>query len=181
MPSAIFVAPLRGVVQFAIPAWSTTLMLARPIFVLSLLLAFSGCRVTSDVGKQCELKKRDPTDPTGVKAVTLTERELQDYQGDFIFFGATECEDLVCIRDKDAPRNSNLDAAAFGYCSRPCSLNSTRACEVTEATSDTRAMDCRALLLDEQTLSTICQDNAEFCKNVFNSTQSPYYCARLGS
>jgi hypothetical protein len=127
------------------------------------------------------LVRKNPTDSK--KSVALLEKEIKANK-DFISFGATECEDLVCVRDSSftRPTNSTDDSQAVGYCSRPCIPTSTLTCVAASAAdnenSSPNKLTCRALLLDEATLAAIkTQDPATFTR-YFGGTTSTYFCAR---
>ena len=148
---------------------------------LSLLAALSlpsACRVNTDLGRSCQLVKKNPDG--GSTSVPIVEADLPSANKDFISFGATECEELVCVRDAYVPRTGVATAPATGYCSRSCVANSTIACPAANSADDTdpvRKLTCRALLLDEQTLGAICTNDPGTCQQL-GDTRSPYFCAR---
>lgn len=148
---------------------------------LSLLAALalpSACRVNTDLGRSCQLVKKNPDG--GPTSVPIVEADLPGANKDFISFGATECEELVCVRDAYVPRTGVATALATGYCSRSCVANSTIACPAANPADDTdpaRKLSCRALLLDEQTLGAICTNDPGTCQQI-GDTRSPYFCAR---
>ncbi|HEX4803220.1 MAG TPA: adventurous gliding motility lipoprotein CglC [Myxococcaceae bacterium] len=148
---------------------------------LSLLAALalpSACRVNTDLGRSCQLVKKNPDG--GPTSVPIVEADLPGANKDFISFGATECEELVCVRDAYVPRTGVATAPATGYCSRSCVANSTIACPAASPADDTdpaRKLSCRALLLDEQTLGAICTNDTGTCQQI-GDTRSPYFCAR---
>jgi len=157
-------------------------MAARRLWLfLSLLAALalpSACRVNTDLGRSCQLVKKNPDG--GSTSVPIVEADLPSANKDFISFGATECEELVCVRDAYVPRTGVATAPATGYCSRSCVANSTIACPAANPADDTdptRKLSCRALLLDEQTLGAICTNDPATCQQI-GDTRSPYFCAR---
>lgn len=186
-------------------------MSSRVAVLLSALLFASGCQVTTDLGKQCVLRKKqtkldaqgnpicvkDSSDQCVMKndqvvyeteVVNIKERELTSGQ-DYIAFGATDCEDLICVRDVDSPANpeydpsnpEKLEASALGYCSRACIQGSDASvCDVTDSsvpdTLKTR-MDCRSLLLDQASLDALRASDPEAYRSTFGDTNSPYFCA----
>ena len=157
-------------------------MAARRLWLfLSLLAALalpSACRVNTDLGRSCQLVKKNPDG--GSTSVPIVEADLPSANKDFISFGATECEELVCVRDAYVARTGVATAPATGYCSRACVANSTIACPAANAADDTdpaRKLSCRALLLDEQTLGAICTNDPGTCQQL-GDTRSPYFCAR---
>ena len=93
-----------------------TLLLGVPLF-------FNACRVATDLGLPCQLVKKNPDG--GTTSVPILESDLPGGNKDFISFGATECEDLVCVRDAKVPRTGVPGAAALGYCSRACVPNAS--------------------------------------------------------
>ena len=140
----------------------------------------TGCRVDTDLGVECNLVRKDPADTNpddGYNFLPILEGEVTEGK-DFISFGAVECEDYVCVRDKDFPKGSSPNVQAKGYCSRRCAPTSPQPCPGAEANLPPgKSMTCRALILDEQTLGTICHDDPTTCTRVFGDTRSPYLCA----
>ena len=139
---------------------------------------FAACKISTDLGTPCFLVKANPDG--GTTAVRLREGDLPDAGKDFIAFGATECEDLVCVRDSNYPRNSDPNANATGYCSRAC-VPTSGACPAANSSDDNdpnKKLNCRALLLDDQTIAAICTQDPAKCNQYFGGTRSPYFCAR---
>ncbi len=165
-------------------------MTHRALLALPALLWIAACGVPTDLGRPCVLVKRAAATTLpdgGVVAAAdggtafITEGEIQAGK-DFISFGATECEDLVCVRDSttERPANAKDTDPANGYCSKPCAQGSTRSCPAADPAHDKNAalrLTCRPLLLDTETLALICQDKAT-CDRYFGGTTSPYFCAR---
>lgn len=150
------------------------------IFLSAAALLASGCDVTTQLGVPCVLVKRDPTSDstTGVRSTPVLEGEIAENQ-DFISFGSTDCEDLICVRDADAPRDSDPNAPAQGYCSQECVAGSS-SCEVTDTSVDEalrNRMACRPLLLDQASLERLKRDDPVTYRNTFGETNSPYFCA----
>ena len=152
----------------------------RPLLLPALLAAalpVAACRVTTDLGRSCQLVKKNPD---GGSALPILEGDLPGANKDFISFGATECEDLVCVRDSYAPRTGVATTAVSGYCSRSCVPNSSIGCPAANSSDDrdpAKRLGCRALLLDEQTLGAICATDPSTCQQL-GDTRSPYFCAR---
>jgi hypothetical protein len=146
---------------------------------LVLLVFLEGCRSATDLGRDCTLVKANPDG--GTASLPIFESELPDGgTKDFISFGATECEDLVCVRDANVPKSGVAGARAAGYCSRPCVPNASTGCPAANPDDDknpSRKLTCRALLLDEQTLADICTTDPGRCQQIAG-TRSPYFCAR---
>jgi hypothetical protein len=116
----------------------------------------------------------------GTTSVALLESDLPGGAKDYISFGATECEDLVCVRDANVPLSGVPNAAAMGYCSRACVPNSSAGCPAADPNDDrdpSKRLTCRALLLDELTLAAICTNDPATCQRI-GDTRSPYFCAR---
>jgi len=164
-----------------IPRFQTTL--PRFAFVMGLAaLAGAGCTQINDVGNPCVLVRKDPTDTDpsdGIRSIPIKESEIQGGK-DFISFGATECEDLVCVRDANAEPNPNPDADATGFCSKPCLQTSADSCKTGRSDIDEgdQPFTCRPLLLDEGTLASIRQADPAKYEQYFGDTVSPYFCAR---
>ncbi|MFZ5470457.1 MAG: adventurous gliding motility lipoprotein CglC [Myxococcota bacterium] len=149
-----------------------------------LSLGLWGCPIATDVGKECILVKKDPSDPTGKRSIPIKEREIAANK-DFVSFGAVECEDLVCVRDLNfqRPATATDETAAVGYCSRSCIATSTLGCTQSDESLNNdpaTKMNCRPLILDETTLAAICQTDSNTCKRYFGDTSSPFFCARGG-
>jgi hypothetical protein len=163
-------------------------MSPRLVILLSAALLATGCTVTTDLGKQCTLKKTVVTrDTNGTitekKVVDILQSELGPGQ-DYIAFGVTECEDLICVRDTQAPLlpdNPDNPPKALGYCSRACIEGAdASACEVTDSSvaGELKSrMSCRSLILDTATLERLRADDPAAYKQNFGDTLSPYFCA----
>jgi hypothetical protein len=145
--------------------------------LLGLIVLLAACRISTDLGTLCNMVKRNPDGGQG--SVPIREAELPDGGKDFVAFGATECEDLVCVRDSNVPKTGTPGAIATGYCSRACSPgNSCPAANSADDNNPNRKLTCRPLILDEQTLSTLCSNDPAKCNQYFGGTTSPYFCAR---
>ena len=140
-----------------------------------------GCKPPpSDVGTgPCFLVKKNPDGGTTPTRVTMGEVTAGK---DFISFGSTECDDYVCVRDKDMPRAGDPSTYATGYCSHPCvPANSTGCAASREAAQfDPRSLTCRPMLLDPDTIAALCKVDPAKCEEVFGPNRSPYFCARAG-
>lgn len=145
----------------------------------TLAAGFSACPPSTDRGRPCQMPRR-----TDAGTTFLTEKEVRARTGtasnatrDFLAFGSLDCDDLLCVRDATYVTDAGDDAVAFGYCSNPCDVGA--ACPSFDPELDKRGdtkLNCRALLLDEQTLEAINQDpNA---RKILNNVKSPYFCAR---
>ena len=150
------------------------IMSPRWVLFLSAVLLASGCQVTTQLGQSCVLvKKKDATSSTPV-----LEKDIAPKQ-DFISFGATDCEDLVCVRDAESPHDPDPEAVALGYCSQEC-VEGSSSCTVTSTDVDTALKDrmtCRSLLLDQASLERLKKDDPVAYRNTFGETNSPYFCA----
>jgi hypothetical protein len=159
-------------------------MSPRLVVLLSATLLATGCTVTTDLGKQCTLKKTVVTrdDSGNVISKEVVDIVLGEVAGgqDFIAFGVTECEDLICVREASTTGGPPT-AKALGYCSRACIEGSdASACEVTDSTvtKDVKdRMTCRSLLLDTATLERLRAEDEKAYRQNFGETLSPYFCA----
>jgi hypothetical protein len=153
-------------------------MSARLVIVLSAALLASACEVTTQLGQECLLIKQDPDRPG--ESTAILEREILPGQ-DFISFGVTDCEDLVCVRDANYVGDSNPDAQAKGYCSQDCVEGSGKSgCEVTDtgvAENIRTGITCRSLLLDQASLERLRQEDPVAYRRTFGENNSPYFCA----
>jgi hypothetical protein len=155
-------------------------MIRRSILLALSTFAVAGCAVKTDLGKECILVRKDPSDPAGKKSIPILEGDIKPNK-DFLSFGAVECEDLVCVRDLAFTRAAAATDPAIGYCSRPCLETSTTGCPAANEEDDrdpNKKLSCRPLILDETTLAAICQNDAVTCKRYFGDTTSPFFCAR---
>jgi hypothetical protein len=107
---------------------------------------------------------------------------------DFVSFGATECNDLVCVVDQGsasaqlsaAQNDAGLSSPAVGYCSVACVQGNNSTCspqfnDMQNVPGD--AMTCRELVLDPTLIAAICQDPKK-CQEYFGSNRSSFFCAR---
>jgi hypothetical protein len=158
----------------------------RPLVLalLSVTLCATGCRYYGDLDADCVLVKRAPDgDDEGYRSVPIFEREIPDNNMDFISFGATECEDFICVRDASfvRPADATDNTPAVGYCSRPCVATSALGCPAENASHDkdpALRLTCRALLLDAHTLAAIKESDPELYNRYFGENNSEYFCAR---
>ncbi len=155
-------------------------MIRRTILLALTACVFAACQSKTDLGKPCTLIRRDPADSTGKHSIPLKNSEIRPGR-DFISFGSTECDDLVCVRDSAQAVTADAGADALGYCSQSCVQTSTVGCPAADPADDSdpiKRLSCRALLLDETTLAAICQSDPTTCQKYFGDTKSPYFCAR---
>jgi hypothetical protein len=144
-------------------------------------LLWSACPNPTDLGKECVLIRKDPadTDPSdGTNSIEIREGEITPGK-DFISFGATECDDLICVRDANAAPGTDPNAIAKGVCSRPCVATSATSCETGDRSVDedeSRRFTCRSLLLDADTLAAIKEADPEKYQRYFGNAQSPDFC-----
>ena len=145
-------------------------------------IGLTGCRVQSELGKECTLVSRDPPDTDtsdGVRSIPLTEAEIAANK-DFISFGATDCEDFTCVRDQSDEPGAVPEAEAKGFCSGSCLTNNPDSCLTgnDEVDNGPNPFVCRQLLLDEETLAAIRAADPERYRRIFGDAQTAYYCAR---
>ncbi|QQR46817.1 adventurous gliding motility lipoprotein CglC [Myxococcus xanthus] len=164
-------------------------MFVRTALMMSAALLLGGCEVASEIGKPCALVRKATPEESAANnnsaTMPILEREIAAQQ-DFISFGSVNCEDLICVRDQDYPRELNADgtvngdAPAMGYCSKPC-VEGGSSCEVTD-TDDVnpdlpRRMSCRPMLLDQDTLDALRSADEAFYRRTFGENNSPFFCA----
>ncbi len=132
--------------------------------------------------------KRDPNVDGG--RLFITNGELQGGpRKDFVSFGSTDCEDLICVRDSDfaAPDGGALNPkeVATGYCSRNCLVGAACPSSTAELDGNPRTrLTCRPLLLDTETLRAICngsEGDRASCKTYLGNLTLPDFCARGGT
>lgn len=132
--------------------------------------------------------KRDPNVDGGRLYVTNGDLQARA-MNDFISFGSTDCEDLICVRDAEySPPDGgalNPNETAKGYCSKSCILGDSCPSSSAELDSNPRTrMTCRPLLLDVETLRALCKGNEvdrARCRTYFGDTNSSDFCARGSS
>jgi hypothetical protein len=155
---------------------SKTIISHFAILFISWTLA---CSDTNDLGRTCNLVKKGPDGST----VELTEKEAQEALNglntgdkgstllmDLVTLGATECEDLACIRDSRSEKGPLESPIAKGFCSMRCSSEGS-SCKASD--SKTKYV-CRQLMLDPETWKEICDANPDNCIDV----SSTLFCAR---
>lgn len=159
---------------------SSRLLLAA----LALGTVVSGCTVQTDLGRQCFLVKKDANG----ERVRMTEAEITSGL-DFISFGASECENYVCVRDAamGRPTGATDESDAIGYCSAQCEPPADGAlgnpCPAENPAHDddpALRLTCRSMLLDEDTINLICAEDEALCQRLFGPNRTPFFCARGG-
>ena len=162
-------------------------MFARPILVCVAVVSLAGCKPPSDLGDTCQMVKRDHNVDGG--RLPIQNRDIKvGANKDFISFGSTDCENLVCVRDSAFPvpdGGLDPDANALGYCSNRCISGDPCPSGNPDDDNDARRrLTCRPLLLDVESLRLLCNGSAEDkarCKANFGNTTTPDFCARGGS
>ena len=157
-------------------------LLAGAVLLCGVLAA---CSSNTELGKPCNMVKALPDG--GVTAVVVGDLSAGK---DFVSFGATECEDLVCVVDQaavsqqlsEAQRDAgtSLASPATGYCSRACVQGNDSTCTPQyndEQNIPGMAMTCRQLVLDPSIINEICKDPVK-CQEFFGSNRSSFFCAR---
>jgi hypothetical protein len=143
------------------------------------------CTANTDLGEACNMVK-SLTDG-GVTFVVVGDLSAGK---DFVSFGATECNDLICVVDQasaslqlsQAQRDAgtSLQSPAIGYCSTACVQGSNSTC-TPQFDNDQNVpglnMSCRELVLDPSLITSICQDPVA-CQEFFGSNRSSFFCAR---
>jgi hypothetical protein len=154
-----------------------TRALGVPAVVLTMLAGglVAGCKAKTDMGETCVLVRKNPD---GGTAIPITEDRITP-GADFISFGAVECEDLVCVRDLNAPLQGG-NVAASGGCSTPCVEGNDATCDTGDDAVDKSAnrFVCRSLLLDTATLAALREQNPAEFQRYFGDTTSPFFCAK---
>ncbi|MGZ3460896.1 MAG: adventurous gliding motility lipoprotein CglC [Archangium sp.] len=158
-------------------------MSARLALLVGAALLCGGCQVRSDIGKPCVLVKKSQS---GQKYDPVTLSDIQEDQ-DFISFGSTDCEDLVCVRDAHSPIKTSGEGdglRVLGYCSKACvpsdSTQLQSPCAVNDPDADAQvkaSMSCRPLLLDQQALDDLRAKDPAGYRQTFGDNASPYFCA----
>jgi len=136
------------------------LLISIPLLAL---LALLGCQDSTDLGKTpCHLVKKGPDGgPVDVVVGELSAGK------DFLSFGAVECEDLVCVLDKQG-----VSAVLAQGSSTTCTPQFDD-----QQNDPALAMSCQQLVLDSATIAEICKDPAK-CAAYFDNNRSPFFCAR---
>jgi hypothetical protein len=155
-----------------------------------------GCKKLNDLGSYCILVRRDPADTNpsdGISSIPVRQGELPQTTGptssqrDYISFGSTECEDLVCVRDSSfsEANESGLPVGpnfpAYGTCSSACSPSAQAGCQSADPAIDKDPrthLSCRQLVLDDATLAHLRETDPVLYQQYFGTNTSPYFCAR---
>jgi hypothetical protein len=146
----------------------------------ALCLVTSACPVIDDLGAPCILVKADPTDTDpsdGTRSINIQESEISGYTDtDIISLGATECENLVCVRSANtADPMTPPTADAPGFCSRACAENTADGCLTGDPGVDNNdPYACRSLALDAETIAIIKETRPDLIPPGFTS---PFFCA----
>ena len=166
------------------------------LIIASSLVGDFGCAPVNDLGTYCVLVRRDPadTDPSdGISSVPVLQSEIPTVTGDstsqrdYISFGSTECEDLVCVRDSafSEANESGLPVGpsepAYGVCSTSCQQGNNTTCQAADSSIDKNPrthLTCRRLVLDAATLAHIQETDPARYAQYFGTNTSPYFCAR---
>ncbi len=146
------------------------------------VLGGSGCTNTTELGNDCTMVRRDPTDTDdsdGIRSVPMKESEIGAFK-DFISFGATDCEDLICVRDRSDPKGADPTANAQGFCTRTCIPGRADTCLTGNEDIDEGPdpFECRQLLLDDDTLATLRTEQPDLYRRFFGTAETTYFCAR---
>lgn len=149
-------------------------------------VGLAGCTEQRDLGTRCILIRRGAEG--GSSRQDILNRELTNPSEEFVSFGVTDCEDLVCVRDADfEPQNTAPDAPAEGYCSAPCTPQTSSGPLATDPCATGRSeidddpaqrFTCRQMLMDEETLAAIKAEDEATYRRYFGGTETPYFCAR---
>jgi hypothetical protein len=144
------------------------------------------CTANTDLGEACNMVKA--TVDGGVAAVVVGDLSAGK---DFVSFGATQCDDLICVVDQasasvqlsQAQRDAgtSLNSPAVGYCSNVCVQGSNSTCSPQfddQQNIPGLAMTCRELVLDPALITSICQQSPVQCQEFFGSNRSSFFCAR---
>jgi hypothetical protein len=160
-------------------------MSARLALLVAATLLCGGCEIKSDIGRRCTLVRKATAEeltahPELGKTRPILYTELKPGQ-DFISFGMTECEDLICVRDTSYAEPPEEDGLARGYCSKACVTDSLQNdCLVNASDAEASVKDrmvCRALLLDQQAMDDMRVNDPVAYRNTFGENNSPYFCA----
>jgi hypothetical protein len=143
--------------------------------VMAAIIAVTSCKPPTDLNRPCRLVKRNPDGGDGV--VPILEGEVKANAGhgkDFISIGTVDCDDLICVRDSLLETDAGPFDPAYGYCSRECLEGAV--CPSYDSSLDTTAnkLNCRALLLDKETLAGLVGADGGSPGNV----RDPFFCAR---
>lgn len=151
------------------------------VFGILAALGTTACGRIDDLGTECVLVRKDPNDTNpadGTSSIPIKMSEVTPGK-DFISFGATECENLICVRDANAPVGTDPNAVATGICTRPCVPTSEGSCDTGLSWVDDseQAYSCKALLLDQDSLAAMREQDPEKYQRYFGTTTSPDYCS----
>ncbi|MBK9518017.1 MAG: adventurous gliding motility lipoprotein CglC [Anaeromyxobacter sp.] len=127
---------------------------------LAALLLLAGCQ-SPDVGQPCKLPSKPGAPSPGPTPDTAA--------GDYLEFGNTFCDNLVCIVSPAVPggRYNGCSGDQCGYCSKPCV--SDQDCSRSET-----GLACRQMVLDPAFIASL--DEATRLKYLAD-IQFSSYCA----
>lgn len=131
-----------------------------------------GCN-TTDLGEPCILQKANPD---GGRPLFMTGSDITADGQDIISLGAQGCEDFICVHDLGQPKPGPAEQL-LGYCTHACTGSGEGPCAGRNQEED-RPYQCRALLLDDQTLRALCVSNPTICDQYFGPERSSNFCAR---
>jgi len=159
----------------------------RHLLLGTLLLgaALFACTST-DLGAPCNMVKA--LSDGGVTNVVVGDLSAGK---DFISFGATECDDLICVVDhtsaslqlSQAQRDAgtSFQSPAVGYCSLACVQGNNSTCSP-QYNDDQNipglSMTCQELVLDPNLIRAICQSDPMSCQQYFGTNRGSFFCAR---
>lgn len=178
------------------PRVLTRAMLRHSVCLAPLLLLTAGTCAQTDIGAPCDLPpaldltvagctkdSRPEENPECFRELDLTSRDK-----DFVAFGATSCDNLICVRSRCTLPDDTPDREAecakllpttspTGICSAECITDDD--CRTGEGLEGTYA--CRSLVLEEDFLEDLRQSlSEEEYERYFGRIQSAKYCARAG-
>jgi len=153
---------------------STTMRAGFLALLGGLLLA--ACNPPVDYGNPCRLTR--PNGDGGLAFIPLDDPAIAQGSGfDFLATGDSDCEDLVCIRQKgkDYSQFDDGDPAddgtklAHGECSTPCT-------DDTDCGDQARGLTCTQLAFDPAFLEQLKTNDPDTYKKYFGDSASANYC-----
>jgi hypothetical protein len=149
---------------------------------VAVMAVSASCSVASQIGKPCTLVKGAPD---GGTTPVLPGDITQPGTTDIITFGASDCEDQVCVLDEEAVPAALAAAGTTGpitgYCTTSCAPGTSTCSQQYNNLQNTAGdkMSCRALVLDSAALAALCGDGGSpaLCAQLGGGS-TPYYCAR---
>ncbi len=130
------------------------------------LAALPGCKQDPDVGQPCAMTLLEGGNPIDVPS-GQEGQFCSDASADYFRTGATECDNLVCIRSVTGLCATGPKYQVRRYCSKPCVSDD-------DCFRSQTGLVCRSIVLDAAFLASLPADVRQL---YLGDVQSSNYCA----